>query len=164
MIKSHYHGIVTSEVSFQSSSGFLLSQLGVLASRSWFELLAQRRLTPHHHSVLLTLHATGPLALTALAHATLVDARNMGAVLEPLEQRNLLQRKDDPSDRRRRLVTLTPAGTSIAAELAGAAGAIEDELLAPLDASQREILRQHLLTLWMHAKNSPSSHERPPTR
>ncbi|MFT4217011.1 MAG: MarR family transcriptional regulator [Micropruina sp.] len=140
------------EASFESSVGFLLSQLGVLATRSWVGVLAERDLTPHHHRILLTLHTAGPLGATALADIVLIDPRNMGPVVAPLERRGLIQRGDDPADRRRRVISLTPAGTEAAAELAAATSRIEDELLAPLTPDERDALRSHLRLLWQKAK------------
>ncbi len=150
-----YDADMTATASFQSSTGFLLSQLGVLATRSWTALLVERDLTSHQHAILLTLREQAPVTLTALAVATLVDARNLGPVLEPLERRGLIARADDPADRRRRLIALTATGEQVAAELAAAALAIEDDLLRPLRADDREVLRQHLLTLWRNAKALP---------
>ncbi len=118
------------------------------------DVLAERDFTPHHHAILLTLHATGSLTVTALADATLVDPRNMGPVLAPLEHRGLVQRGDDPADRRRRIVSLSPAGAKAAAELASATGAIEDVLLSALTPAERDTLGAHLLVLWRHAKDS----------
>lgn len=150
---------MATDASFESSVGFLLSQLGVLATRSWIDVLAEHDLTPHHHAILLTLHTTGPLAVTALADAALVDPRNIGPVLEPLHRRGLIERGDDPADRRRRIIALSLAGTKAAAELAAATAAIEDNLLQPLAPRERDTLREHLRTLWRHAKrSSPATH------
>jgi DNA-binding MarR family transcriptional regulator len=147
-----YDGFMPKDAAFESSVGFLLSQLGVIATRSWIAVLNQHDLTPHHHAILLTLHAAGPLSVTALADAALVDPRNFGPVLAPLEQRDLIERRDDPSDRRRRLIALSPAGTRAAVELASATGKIEDELLVALSPNQRDALRRYLLALWHHAR------------
>lgn len=138
---------------FTSSAGFLLSQLGVLSGRSWATALAERGLSPHQHAILLTLDSAGPLTLTTLADAALVDPRNMGPVLNPLDQRGLIERRDDPADRRRRLIALTRPGAALAAELASATAALEDDLLAPLDATRRAELHELLLVLWRHAKS-----------
>lgn len=134
--------------SFETSTGFLLSRLGVVATRSWTALLAQHDLTPHHHAVLLMLRQSGPLGLTDLAHAALVDPRNMGTVLDPLERRGLIARADHPTDRRRRTIGLTPQGKRAADNLATAADAIEEDLLTPLTTTEREILRRLLVRLW----------------
>ncbi|OYO16670.1 hypothetical protein CGZ93_18090 [Enemella dayhoffiae] len=145
---------MTSDAPFESSVGFLLSQLGVLAARSWMAVLAEHDLTPHHHAVLLTLHATGPLGVTALAQVVLVDPRNMGPIMAALEERGLIQRGDDPGDRRRRVIALTTAGTKAATKLAAATSALEDDLLAPLNFGERNAIRKHLRVLWQHARSA----------
>jgi hypothetical protein len=43
------------DASFESSVGFLRSQLGVLATRSWADVLAERDPTPHHLAIALTI-------------------------------------------------------------------------------------------------------------
>lgn len=146
---------MTTSASFESSIGFLLSQLGTLATRAWTDVLSERDLTPHHHAVLLTLHASGPLGVTALAAVVLVDPRNMGPVLAPLERRGLLLRRGDPDDRRRRHLVLSAKGRRTAAELAAATARIEDELLAALAPGEREALRCILRTLWQRASEHP---------
>lgn len=135
---------------FETSIGFLLSRLGVAATRSWTAVLTERELSPHQHAVLLGLRRFGPVGLTELAGIVLVDARNLGPVLEPLEQRGFLVRLDHPTDRRRRTVNLTSAGEDAAAELAAATDAIEDELLEPLGVKDRDSLRGLLLAVWTH--------------
>jgi DNA-binding MarR family transcriptional regulator len=52
----------------------------------------------------------GPLSLSGLAEATGVDAPYATLIVDSLEQRGLVDRQPDPADRRRKLVTLTPAG------------------------------------------------------
>jgi DNA-binding MarR family transcriptional regulator len=133
---------------FESSTGFLLSQLGVRATRSWTAMLARFDLTPHHHAILLVLRHSGPLGLGRLAAIVSVDPRNMGPVLDPLEGRGAIERIADPSDRRRRAVALTPEGSRLAGELAAAADEIEAEFLSALSPAKREELRGLLLQLW----------------
>ncbi|HEY0937868.1 MAG TPA: MarR family transcriptional regulator, partial [Trebonia sp.] len=54
--------------------------------------------------------AEGPLTLGGLAEAVGVDAPYATLIVDRLEQRGLVDRQPDPEDRRRKLVTLTPAG------------------------------------------------------
>jgi DNA-binding MarR family transcriptional regulator len=53
----------------------------------------------------------GPLSLSGLAEAIGVDAPYATLIVDSLEKRGLVERKPDPEDRRRKLVSLTPAGT-----------------------------------------------------
>jgi DNA-binding MarR family transcriptional regulator len=59
----------------------------------------------------------GPLSLSGLAEATGVDAPYATLIVDSLEQRGLVERQPDPADRRRKLVTLTPAGRDAVARV-----------------------------------------------
>jgi DNA-binding MarR family transcriptional regulator len=59
----------------------------------------------------------GPLSLSGLAEAIGVDAPYATLIVDSLEERGLVGRKPDPADRRRKLVTLTPAGRDAVAEV-----------------------------------------------
>lgn len=52
----------------------------------------------------------GPLTLSGLAEAIGVDAPYATLIVDSLEERGLVERQPDPEDRRRKLVSLTPAG------------------------------------------------------
>ena len=54
--------------------------------------------------------AQGSLTLSGLAEAIGVDAPYATLIVDSLEQRGLVERRPDPGDRRRKLVTLTAAG------------------------------------------------------
>jgi DNA-binding MarR family transcriptional regulator len=55
--------------------------------------------------------AEGPMSLSGLAEAVGVDAPYATLIVDSLEERGLVERQPDPADRRRKLVTLTAAGT-----------------------------------------------------
>jgi DNA-binding MarR family transcriptional regulator len=80
-----------------------------------------------------------------LAEALCMDANNVVLLLNELEQLGNVTRMRDPSDRRRHLVELTAQGRSARARAERAQEAIEDEVLAALDADERATL-WHLLT------------------
>ncbi len=59
----------------------------------------------------------GPLSLSGLAEAIGVDAPYATLIVDNLEQRGLVERRPDPGDRRRKLVTLTEAGRDAVARV-----------------------------------------------
>ncbi|GAA3846055.1 MarR family winged helix-turn-helix transcriptional regulator [Amycolatopsis tucumanensis] len=98
---------------------------------SFFKAKALRRLVP------------GPLTLGELAELLDTDRPYTTVVVDDLEQRGLVSRTVHPDDRRRKLVTVTPAG----AEMAAAANRILSEpppFFAALDADELAQL-DHLL-------------------
>jgi DNA-binding MarR family transcriptional regulator len=54
--------------------------------------------------------AEGPLSLSGIAEAVGVDAPYATLIVDTLEERGLVERRPDPADRRRKLVSLTPEG------------------------------------------------------
>jgi DNA-binding MarR family transcriptional regulator len=69
-----------------------------------------------------------------------VDKTTLIAVLDRLEQRELIVRTADPSDRRVRIPRITEAGRRIQARFAADRDAAEKQLLAGIDAEQRALL------------------------
>ena len=68
-------------------------------------------LTPSQTSVLSRLSKEGEWSASALAAAEKVRPQSMAATLAVLDERGLIERRPDPNDGRRQVVTLTAAGT-----------------------------------------------------
>lgn len=79
-----------------------------------------------------------------LAEAFCMDANNVVLLLNEIEQLGYVTRLRDPSDRRRHLVQLTPAGAEALSLAERAQEAIEDDVLQALDGEERATLWQLL--------------------
>lgn len=83
-------------------------------------------------STLYALATEGPTRLTLLAAAEHVTQPAMTQLVRRLEREGLVERRDDPSDGRAVLVTITDAGVALSAQRraarADALGAVLDEL------------------------------------
>jgi DNA-binding MarR family transcriptional regulator len=79
-----------------------------------------------------------------LADAFCMDANNVVLLLNELEQLGFSTRMRDASDRRRHLVEITPSGREALSVAERAQLAIEDDVLAALDADERRTLRELL--------------------
>ena len=78
--------------------------------RRIIELSDNRELTPSQTAVLSRLGKRGDASASELAAAERVRPQSMAATLAVLEQRDLIQRRPDPGDGRKQLVSLSPAG------------------------------------------------------
>ncbi|MEV8523936.1 MarR family transcriptional regulator [Streptomyces sp. NPDC052000] len=79
------------------------------------EVADTQDLTPSQVSALALVDKSGAASASALAAAEGVRPQSMAATLAALDQQGLIQRRPDPQDGRRQLVTLTEAGRERAA-------------------------------------------------
>jgi DNA-binding MarR family transcriptional regulator len=131
----------------RSRPGLLLALLGHDAMRRLRAAHTAHNLKPRQFQVLGLLHDHGGLPQRELMQEMDVDPSILVTLLNPLEEEGLVARQRDPSDRRRHIVTLTPAGERQLASAARAQTDAEDALFASLDADQREQLRTLLIAL-----------------
>src|SRR6266851_1627841 len=96
------------------------------------------------------LRERGPSAQQTLVELLGVDATNLVAVLNNLEDADLIRRRRDRTDRRRAIIELSSKGEHVLAELDRALRQIDDEVLATLTRSQRETLNRLLANAVEH--------------
>src|SRR5262245_53917063 len=80
-------------------------------------LAAEYGLTVGPMRTLLSLDASEPQSMRALAETWKCDASNITWLVDRLEERSLVERRTSPTDRRVKTVALTPAGEALKAEL-----------------------------------------------
>ena len=131
----------------RTSAGLLLALLGQTAMRRLRDAHTAHHLSPRQFHLLGLLHDQGPTGQQELGQVMGVDPSVLVTLLNPLEADGYVSRQRDPADRRRHVVTLTPAGRKHLDRAARAQREAEDELLASLTTKQREQLRQLLLNL-----------------
>jgi DNA-binding MarR family transcriptional regulator len=88
-----------------------------------------------------------PYSQLALGHALGVDKTTMTALLDKLERQGLVVRTPDPTDRRARIPVATEAGRELQAKLYRQLRAVEERMLAPLNAVEQDQLRDMLRRL-----------------
>ena len=93
-------------------------------------------------AALVALRDQGPASQAALSERTGVHRSDLVAVLGTLSEAGYVARAPDSADRRRNVVTLTPAGLSQLRALDQVVDDAQDELLAPLSPAERaELVR-----------------------
>jgi DNA-binding MarR family transcriptional regulator len=92
-------------------------------------------------AVLAALDEYGELSQADLGRRLGLDRNNVNGIVTRLEREGWISRAADPADRRRNIVTVTDAGLTHLGRLQALAAEVQDELLAALDAAEREHLR-----------------------
>jgi DNA-binding MarR family transcriptional regulator len=129
------------------SSAFLLKRLGWMIKDRSIDALESTGLTHQHHAVLSLLDEGTRETQGEIADTLGYDRSHLVGLLDELEEKGLVERKRDPGDRRRQLVSLTAAGKDTLGELRMIAKSVEKEFLAPLDADEKRTLHALLLEL-----------------
>jgi MarR family transcriptional regulator, organic hydroperoxide resistance regulator len=74
-------------------------------------------LAPMQMQALMALHPGKALPMSALAGMLACDASNVTGIVDRLEARGLIERREDPSDRRVKMLAVTPEGSRFRAKL-----------------------------------------------
>jgi DNA-binding MarR family transcriptional regulator len=130
-----------------STPGFLLALLGQEATRALRDALSAYDLKPRQFQILHLLADRGPTGQRELGETMATDHSILVTMLNPLEADGLIKRKRDAADRRRHVVTVTPAGKRRLAGAARAQREAEEALFAGLTEPQRDQLRDLLIAL-----------------
>src|SRR5919201_4642278 len=130
-----------------ANNGFLLARLGLAFKTKALTRIEQEGFEPHHYSVLAILAEGDRKTQATIADALALDPSRLVALLDSLEERDLVVRQRDPHDRRRHVVSITPAGERQLQRLRAIAKELEDEFFAPFDAEDRATFHEMLLRL-----------------
>jgi DNA-binding MarR family transcriptional regulator len=136
-----------------AKSGFLLARLGWAYKARCNEVFENDGFSPYHYSVLALLDEGARETQSAIADALQLDRSQLVGLLDHLEEQGLVERRRDASDRRRHVVTLTPAGCKKLVAFRAMIDALENELLDPLSEGDRSVL--HGLLAQIAASNDP---------
>jgi DNA-binding MarR family transcriptional regulator len=143
-----------------SSTSFLLKRLALAVKERALDAFEPTGLSPYHHAVLALLEEEPRETQAMIADALSYDRSHLVGLLDELEERGLVERRRDPVDRRRHLVSLTPEGRRALNRLRSIVRRVDDEFFAPLDAEQRQALQALLSQLASHHDPRHAASER----
>jgi len=132
----------------------LLEHLARVGRRAAESTMAPGGLRPRHLIALKLLREEGPASQQGLTEALRLDPSNVVALLNELEERELITRRRDPSDRRRHIVKISPRGVEELCLAYTRLRLVEDELLSALSAEEKATL-YHLLVRAVGVKSPP---------
>ncbi len=120
-----------------STLAFLLSQVGIHASRRFAERIAEVDLNPPLFRILNLIDAAEGQSQQAIGAGIQVPPSRMVALVDELEERGLVERRPNPDDRRVRALYLTRKGRSSLARGREIASAHEEELTEGMSETDR---------------------------
>src|ERR1700678_330329 len=142
---------------------FLLNHTSHVLATRMTAAFAEIGVSPREYCVLA--HAMGG-QFTQIELATLadLDKTTMLNTMDYLERAGYAERTPSPTDRRARIIAVTPAGAGIVAQAHQIADRVHGEVLDALPADQRDVLTSALGTLVTGVLAEPVTSERPVRR
>ena len=129
---------------------WLVSRTALAATRVVADRLATAGVRRKHFSVLVALDDSGPTSQADLGRRLALDRSDLHAIVADLERDGLIDRERDPDDGRRNRVRLTAKGRAHLKRLDAKVEQAQDELLAPLNAAERDTLTRLLTRVVEH--------------
>jgi DNA-binding MarR family transcriptional regulator len=119
---------------------WLLGQAARRAQVLVADALAPEVAGRQHFTVLASLAESGPASQAELGRRLWLDRSDMHAIVSALETSGLIERAGDPMDQRRKMVTITSTGRRTLKRLERRIQSAQEQILAPLDARERQQL------------------------
>ena len=126
---------------------WLLSRANLRAQAILAAAFAEEGVRGLHFRLLAALDQYGPSSQADLGRHTGIDRSDVVATLNDLVAEGLAQRRPDPTDGRRNVITATRAGTRLLVRLDARLDSVQDAVLEPLDPGERATLVRLLARL-----------------
>jgi DNA-binding MarR family transcriptional regulator len=136
--------------------GYLLKHVQLRFSELTAAALAPAGINGSEAAVLRTIDNPNPLAQGEIARRMGIDRTTMVALIDDLQERGLVRRRQDPDDRRKNIVELTETGRDITRQATKARERAEQAFLGPLSADEAEQFKKTLRALLYEPPARPS--------
>jgi DNA-binding MarR family transcriptional regulator len=123
-----------------ADTGYLLYRLGLRSGQLFNAFLQESGLRLRHYAVLRFLSTAEGTLQRELSARLGYDPSAIVGLVDDLEKLGFAERRPSPDDRRSRLVALTGDGRAFLRDTDEAGRRVTNELLDPLDATERESL------------------------
>lgn len=143
---------------FAGSIAFLLSQVGARSAQLFAERLVAYGIEPRAFAVLSNLAAHEPRTQQQLADVLGIHRNNMVALIDQMETDGLVRRLRGVADRRVFEIHTTHSGRHVVDQVNALVTELDQELAAPLTASQRTTLVHNLQKVADHLGLAPAVH------
>lgn len=139
---------------YDEALGFLITDVARLLRAEFDRAIAAESLgiTPGEARALSHVARASPVRQTALAEQMGVEAMTLSTYLDRLEERGLVMRSADPTDRRAKLVTTTEAAAAVLARIRAVGNSVRSDLEAGIPPAEwtnfLTTLKQLRANLW----------------
>lgn len=140
------------------SVAFLLSQVGAHASARFAERLEPLGLKPPHSGILFVIEQADGLSQQALGEKLGMFPSRLVAILDELQKRGLVERRDNAADRRSYALYLTKAGRQTLQQIRHVGQEHQDALCAALNQAERAQLAGFLTRIAAEQGLTPGVH------
>lgn len=122
-----------------TTPGHLLRRAEQVHGACWSQRVGDR-LTPTQYVLLCCLAWRVSMSQNAVSDMASLDTSSTADIVARLRRRQWIQDTRDTTDRRRKLLTLTPAAVTVLSEVTPAVQAVQDDLARPLSPAERDRL------------------------
>jgi DNA-binding MarR family transcriptional regulator len=121
-----------------TAPGHLIRRAQQIAVSIFADRLAASDITPVQFAILNALSDTPDMDQVTLAKRVAFDPATSGSVIGRLEAKGWLTRQAHATDRRRKLLVVTPEGMQALASMQAAVAEVQTHILAPLNADEQK--------------------------
>lgn len=125
---------------------YVVKQLELATRARLDAVLKESGVTALQYTALSVLERRPTMSAADLARASFVRAQSAADLIGALERRGLIERRTDPDNRRRMLISLTPEGRAFLDTYDPRVEELEEQMLADLGPDERDVFRTHLDT------------------
>ena len=138
--------------------GFLLRRAHQISAALFLEEVAGLGLTTTQYGAMVALRVRGSLDQVGIATLVGIDRSTTALVVSKLEEDGLIERRDDETDKRRKVITLSEAGYAMLDRVAEPAQRARERALEPFstkDAAKFLALLERFVTAFNEQTRAP---------
>jgi DNA-binding MarR family transcriptional regulator len=135
---------------------YMLKQVELAVRSRIDEIVRPVGLTAAQYTALTVLERHADMSSAQLARSSFVTAQSMADMITALEDRALIKRHRDQTDRRRLVVALTDEGRALLDRCRDEVDALEATMLTGLSVGQTKALRGVLATCYSNLSKAPA--------
>jgi hypothetical protein len=137
----------TNSTPYQSLPGYLIRRVNQLLVAHFFQQTQDHQITPVQWVALCSTQANPGMDQITLSKDIAIDTSTLAGVIDRLELRGLIERKLSPSDKRVKLLFITPKGKSLLNKTSPQVIELQDWLLSVLLPKDRKVFLGYLRQL-----------------